>query len=109
VFPLRRSSVFDLEQTTPVYRGLDKNPKTLIFQDIRLNLPVRETLSVFVPGDNTPARQKTVRLRYKSCLIYSKKKQDCYAMTIKGGVKGDMFCTWDTNTFPFYPIKHVIA
>jgi hypothetical protein len=33
------------------------------------------------------------------------KKQDCYAMTIKGGVKGDMVCTWDTNTFPLIEEK----
>ena len=35
--------------------------------------------------------------------ILIQKIQDCYAMTIKGGVKGDMVCTWDTHTFPFLP------
>jgi hypothetical protein len=40
-----------------------------------------------------------------------KKIQDCYAMTIKGGVKDDMACTWDTNTFPFLPnqASHCVA
>lgn len=32
-------------------------------------------------------------------------------MTIIGVVKGDMVCTWDTNTFPFLPnqVCHCVA
>ncbi len=52
--PLRHTSIFAQEQTSPGYHSLDKKQRTLIFSGTRLNFAGKETDSCIFLGEITP-------------------------------------------------------